>query len=313
MAKRDPYTVLGVSRSATDDQIKKAYRRLARQHHPDLNNSSKISEARFKEVQGAYDILSDPEKRRKYDMFGHEGVRGDFGGFGSSEGRNPFGSFRYGNSGFTFNFGNFSGARGPGIFDDIFSDLFGQGAVRSSKRHTSARGQDVEYNLSVDFDQAYHGASVVVRVLDKTIDVHIPAGVDNGSRIRVVGQGAPGMRGGPPGDLYLNIRVNPHQYFVRDGKDIHLTIPITFGEAVLGSRVEIPSPAGRLALKISPGTQSGTRFRFTGKGFPDLKGVAWGDFYVTVHIVVPETLDPFSRELVEEFERRNPFTPRHGW
>jgi DnaJ-class molecular chaperone len=136
--------------------------------------------------------------------------------------------------------------------------------------------------------------------------------VDNGSRVRVQRQGAPGLRGGAPGDLYLNIKVKPHEYFRREGSDIHLTVPITFGEAVLGGTVEIPGPDGRLALRIPPGTQSGTRFRFKGKGFPSLRDSSRGDFYVTVHIAVPEHIDSVSQELVVELERRNPFNPRRG-
>lgn len=306
MAKTDPYTLLGVNKTAGTEEIKRAFRKLARQYHPDVNKS-KGAEARFKEVSEAYEILSDPEKRRSYDLFGYDGVHGGEG-FGSSSARDPFGGTRFGNSGFSFNFGNFAGGQGPGIFDDVFSDLFSAGKARRRQ----ARGQDLEYELSLDFFQAYHGLSAVVSVLDRRIDVHVPAGVDSGSRVRVAGHGTPGLRGGPPGDLYLNIKVRPHEYFRRDKNDIYLTVPITFGEAVLGGVVEVPGPDGRLALKIPSGTQSGTNFRFRGKGFPDLKDKRRGDFYVTVHVVVPEHVDPVSRELVAEFERRNPFNPRQG-
>lgn len=312
MSKRDPYTVLGLSRSASHEEIKKAYRRLARQYHPDVNKNSKVSEAKFKEISEAYDILGDPEKRRRYDTFGHEGIHGDFSGFGASAGGRPFSGVRFGNSEFGFNFGNFSGTSGAGVFDDIFSEFFGTGGARTARRPTGTPGQDVEHSLSIDFTQAYHGTSAVVSMLGRTIDVHIPAGVDTGSRIRVPGQGAPGIRGGRAGDLYLNINVSPHEYFRRDGKDIHLTVPITFGEAVLGARIELPGPESRLALRIPPSTQSGTSFRFKEKGFPGLKDKTRGDFYVTVQITVPEKLDPVSRGLVEEFERRNPFSPRAG-
>ena len=313
MAKRDPYSVLGVSRSASEGEIKKAYRRLARQYHPDMNRNSKTAEVRFKEISEAYEILNDPEKRQRFDMFGHEGVHSDFGGFGSSTGRNPFEGMRFGNSGFGFNFGNFSGNTKHGFFEDVFSEFTRAGPGRGGRRRpVSEPGRDLEYNLTIDFHQAYEGLSAEVRVLDKRIDVRIPAGVDTGSRIRVSGQGGPGLRGGRPGDLYINVRVAPHEYFRRESNDIHLTVPITFGEAVLGARVELPGPDGRLALRIPPGTQSGTNFRFREKGFPDLKRKSRGDFYVTVHITVPEHIDAASRDLVAEFERRNPHNPREG-
>ncbi len=310
MAKRDPYSVLGVSRSASDDEIKRSYRKLARQYHPDMNHNSKASEIRFKEISEAYEILNNAEKRRRYDLYGHEGVDANFHGFGSSGSRNPFEGMRYGNNSYTFNFGNYSGGTGNSFFDDLFSEFVRPGPGRGGRRPQPQTGQDIEYNLTVDFEQAYHGMSAELRILDKRIDVRIPAGVDTGSRVRVPGQGAPGLHGGKAGDLYLNVRVTPHAYFRREGKDIHLTLPITFGEAVLGARVELPGPDGRLALKIPPGTHSGTSFRFKGKGFPDLRRNLRGDFLVTVHIAVPDTIDATSRELVSEFERRNPFNPR---
>jgi DnaJ-class molecular chaperone len=311
MAKPDPYTVLGVSRGAGEEDIKRAFRKLARQYHPDVNKS-RGAETRFKEISEAYEILGDPEKRRRYDMFGHEGVHSDFSGFGSSSARDPFEGMRFGNSGFSFNYGNFTGASGSGVFDDLFSEFLGGRSGRTRRRPTQMRGQDVEYDLTIDFEQAYWGVTAEVRVLDKRIEVHVPPGVDTGSRVRVSGQGAPGLHGGPPGDLYLNVRVTPHEYFRREGADIHLTVPVTFGEAVLGGTVEVPGPDGRLALRIPPGTSSGTSFRFRGKGFPHLKDKTRGNFYVTVHVAVPENIDSESRRLVTEFERRNPFNPRKG-
>ncbi|MDQ7782448.1 MAG: DnaJ domain-containing protein [Desulfomonilaceae bacterium] len=195
MAKRDPYGVLGVSRSASDAEIKKSYRKLARQYHPDMNPNSKDSEARFKEISEAYEILHDPEKRRRFDLYGHEGVDANFQGFGSSGGRNPFEGFRYGNNSYTFNFGNYSGGSGHSFFDDVFSEFVRSGPGRGGRRQPQA-GRDVEYNLTVDFEQAYHGMSAELRILDRRIEVRIPAGVDTGSRVRVPGQGSPGLHGG---------------------------------------------------------------------------------------------------------------------
>ncbi|HMK35396.1 MAG TPA: J domain-containing protein [Desulfomonilaceae bacterium] len=302
MAKRDPYNVLGVNKSASEDEIKAAYRRLARVHHPDMNNNSKSSEARFKEISEAYEILSDTEKRRNYDRFGHD--NGERYGFRTS---NPFASgFGQGQQ-FNVKFGG--GGPGHGMFDDVFSQFFGSGGGR---HRYAAKGDDLEYDLTISFEQAYHGISATVRVLERKISVHIPAGVDTGSVIRVPGQGTPGRRGGSPGDLFLNITVAPHKIFRREGNDIRLTLPISIAEAILGAKVETPGPNGRLVLKIPPGTQSGTSFRFRGKGFPSLKNGRNGDFYVEAQIVIPERVKPASKDLVEEFERLNPTNPREG-
>jgi DnaJ-class molecular chaperone len=309
MGRIDPYRVLGVTRAASEEEIKKAYRRLARQHHPDMNNSSKASEVRFKELSEAYEILSDADKRSRFDRFGYEAVSSGFSGFGSDGTRNPFGEGAFGHRGYGFNFGRSSG---PGIFEDVFSEFFRFQSGRPYGAHGPSQGRDVEYDLTVDFSQAYHGVHAFVTVRDRKIDVHVPPGVDTGSRMRVPGQGAPGLRGGPSGDLYLDITVTPHEFFRRDGINIYLSVPITIGEAILGARVEIPGPDGRLALKIPPGTQPGTSFRFKGKGFPSLKGKVRGDFLVTANILIPGNIDSVSRDLVTEFERRNPVNPREG-
>jgi DnaJ-class molecular chaperone len=312
MAKRDPYNVLGVSRSASDEEIKKAYRKLARRHHPDLNNNSKASETRFKELAEAYEVLADSEKRRRYDMFGYEGLDVTGQGYGSSAGSGPFRAAGFGRAGFGYGFDGFTGSSKRGIFDDIFSEFFRADADARHRRRRPSRGDDLEYELTIDFFQAYHGASATVRILERRINVHIPAGVDTGSRIRVPGQGAPGRHGGGPGDLFLDIIVTPHRFFRREGDHIFFAIPVTIGEAVLGTKVEIPGPDGRLILRIPPGTQSGTNFRFKGKGFPSLRGDGKGDLYVTTHVVVPHNVDSISRELLTEFERRNPINPRQG-
>jgi len=312
MAKRDPYRVLGVARSATDDEIKKAYRKLARKYHPDLNSSSKASEDRFKEISDAYDILSDKVKRQRYDRFGHDGVNPNFSDFPGA-GQGGVGGPGFSQSGFRFNFGGFSSPSGGGIFEDILSDYLRAAGGKATRERRVSRGNDLEHSLTIDFDQAYHGVEAVVRILHRKINVHIPPGVDTGSKIRLAGQGAPGLRGGPSGDLFLNITVLDHPVFRRAGKDLHMVLPISIGEAILGLKVEIPGPSGRLALKIPECTKSGTVFRFKGKGFPSLKDEGGrGDFYVTVHIYVPENLDSVSRDLLAEFDRRNPVNPREG-
>lgn len=308
MKKSDPYKVLGVHRGATDDEIKKAYRRLARQHHPDLNNNSGASEQRFKEVSEAYEVLSDSEKRRRYDRFGHGDPSWD-----------PFGGSSYtswgGYTGSSFQSGRgyqFGRGAGGGVFEDFFSEFVRSQPYGGRRSYRSARGRDYEYSLTVDFDQAYLGVHAFVRIRDRKIDVFIPAGVETGSRVRVPGQGEMGGRGVAAGDLYLEITVRPHDFFRRDGKNIYFTVGVTVAEAILGARVEIPGPDGRLALKLPPGTQSGTVFRFKEKGFPSLSDPIRGDFLVTSNIVVPEAVDDVSRSILEEFERRNPIRPRRG-
>jgi curved DNA-binding protein len=303
MMKQDPYKVLGVDRSATDDDIKKAFRRLAKQHHPDRNNNSKYAESRFKEISEAYEILIDREKRRSFDTYGH-----DFNSYGFSR-ENPF--HPQGPSGYNFNFRNY-GNTGFGMFDDVFSDFFRTEGRRNSRRSVPRKGDNLEYDLSIEFEQAYFGVSADVRVLERRITVRIPPGVDTGSVVRVPGQGAPGSRGGEAGDLFINIAVAQHRLFRRDGVDIHLEVPISIKEAILGARVEVPSPEGRLLLKVPAGTQSGAKFRFRGKGFPSLKEDRRGDFFVTTRIVIPDTVDTLSKDLISEFDRLNPVRLREG-
>lgn len=316
MRKADPYNVLGIDRSASERDVKKAYRRLARRHHPDLNKSSKEAETKFKEIQEAYEILSDSEKRRNYDAYGHAGVNGNFNNF-SSPGGSFFGT-RFGRSG--VNFGSFYGnpQSGPfehgfsssSTFEDMISELFRGTSGRRARKPGPEPGNDLQYNLTVEFEKAYSGSWISISVMNRNIDVHIPPGVDTGSKIRLSGQGARGIRGGPSGNLILNITVKPHAFLRREGLHIHVTVPISIGEAMLGAEVEIPGPDGNLFLKIPSGTQSGTVFRFKGKGFSSLKNGERGNLYATVHIQVPDKLDTTSRELVNELERRNPIAPR---
>jgi curved DNA-binding protein len=318
MRKSDPYDVLGINRSASEKEIKKAYRRLARRYHPDLNRSSKESEIKFKEIQEAYEILSDTQSRRNYDAYGHAGIAGNFNNFGSSGSGGPFFGAKFGRSG--ANSGSFYGTPRGGpfeqgfssssTFEDVISELFRGSSGRRGRKHEPESGSDVEHRIIIEFEQAYEGAWVSVSVLNRTIDVHIPPGVDTGSKIRVTGQGAPGSRGSPSGNLILNITVKPHLFFRREGLHIHMPVPVSISEAILGAEVEIPGPAGTLFLKIPPGTQSGTVFRFRGKGFSSVKNSEKGNLYATAHIQVPDKLDMTSRELLNELERRNPINPR---
>jgi DnaJ-class molecular chaperone len=313
MSKRDPYKVLGVRRTALADDIKKAYRALALKHHPDRNHDSKASETKFKEIQHAYEILSDPEKRRLFNLHGHAGLDPNYQPQDQRRtNTNPFENFGGGRA---YNFRADTGSTGGSgfnVFDDVFSDLFGNDSARSHTKRKPEKGEHIHYDLTINFDDAYNGVSVDVKALSNRISVQIPAGVDTGAVVRAPGQGAPGRRGGKPGDLLLNITVRPHHVFRREGCNVYLTLPVMMSEALLGARVEIPAPDGRVVLKIPPGTQSGTNFRFKGKGFPEVKKSSRGDFFVVTHIMIPELVTPESLELIHEFERLNPMSLRTG-
>lgn len=310
MPKPDPYRVLGIGRSASEAEVKKAYRKLARRHHPDVNRNSKSSEDRFKEIQEAYEILSDKKRRANYDKYGYDTAQPGFEDYAGAGER--FGAQGAGPGGYNFNFRGFSGRPDRGVFEDLFADFFQNRSHHGGGNARAQRGSDLEHPVTIDFRSAYEGVALAVRVLDKKITVHVPAGVDTGSRIRVAGQGVPGLRGGSAGDLFLIVMVAPHPLLRREEQNLYLTVPITIGEAVKGARIEIPGPKGRLALKIPAGTQSGTVFRFRGLGFPSLKDDARGDFFVTVHITVPAKLDTISQELLADFDRRNPLNPREA-
>ena len=310
MPNPDPYRVLGIGRSASEADIKKAYRKLARRHHPDVNRNSKASEDRFKEIQEAYELLSDKQRHEYYDTYGHDAIHNDFQSYG--RGAEHFGSRGTGPGGFRFKYGGFPGGGNKGVFEDLFADLFQSRGQQGGANQGMRMGSDLEHGVTIGFLEAYEGVALAVRVLDRKITVHVPAGVDTGSKIRVSGQGAPGIRGGAAGDLFLTITVKPHPLLRREEQDLYVTVPVTIGEAVRGARIEIPGPKGRLALKIPAGTQSGTVFRFRGLGFPALKGEKKGDFFATVQIVVPEAIDGESRALLDEFEKRNPLNPREA-
>ena len=220
-------------------------------------------------------------------------------------------SVTQGPSGHNFNFGNY-GNSGFGMFEDVFSEFFRTEGRRNGRRSVPRKGDNLEYDLAIEFEQAYFGVSADVRVLDRRITVRIPPGVDTGSVVRVPGQGAPGSRGGESGDLFINIAVAQHRLFRRDGVDIHLEVPISIKEAILGARVEAPGPEGRLALKVPAGTQSGTSFRFRGKGFPSLKNEQRGDFFITTRIVIPDKVNASSEDLISEFDKLNPVRLREG-
>jgi len=366
MAK-DYYQTLGVPRSAAAADIKKAYRKLARKYHPDLNPGDKTAEARFKEIQEAYTVLSDPKKKAQYDQFGESG--------GVPPGAGPGGPGGPGFEGFDFS------DYGSSTFRDFFENLFGGGGGRSGREPVEGpeRGEDLQYSMQIGFEDAIHGVQAKIRVnrlvacqtcagtgraagsrkkacaacggtgrgsvqrgfmrfsspcptcggtgqapgeacrscggqgtaqISDLITVRIPAGVDNGSKVRVPGRGNAGRNGGPPGDLYIVIEVAPHAFFRREGAAISVRVPITVPEATLGAKVEVPTLWGKTTIRIPPGTKSGQKFRIREQGAPLARGKGRGDEYAEVYIVPPPFEDQRVRDMMKELERISGPNPR---
>ncbi len=308
MASKDYYTILGVSRDASDKDIKQAYRRLARKYHPDVNPGDTAAEQKFKEVSEAYNVLGATDSRKKYDQFGHQAFSGGFDPFTTG----GHGSYNFSSGNLRDLFGNAGGTGGGGL-GSIFEDLFGAGQSRQSRDESS--NLDVEKNVDIRFEDAVRGTTIQLRVprsngtMDR-IQVRIPPGVDTGSRIRVSGKGKAGRHGRPDGDLYIIAQVQPHAYFTRDGNDIICDAPVTLGEIMLGAKIDVPTIDGKISMTIPPGTQNGRKFRLRGKGVPYLKGEGQGDQYVQLRVVLPDQLDERSQALMEEFDQRNPLQPR---
>jgi curved DNA-binding protein len=294
---RDPYEVLGVKREASEADIKKAYRKLAREHHPDRNPGDKQAESRFKEVQDAYDVLSDQEKRAQYDRFGFAGPQAGSPGGGQT--------FHWGGGGAPGGFENMDPAQAEEIFSQIFGGMGGMGGFnrrpRPGARTRQAAPAPVTADVTIPFVAAALGGSVSLQVGDREIDVKIPPGLEEGQVVRLKGQGPQGA------DLHLRTHIEPHAYFRREGKDLVLEVPLSLSEAVLGTKIEVPTLDGtRLTVKVPPATSSGARLRLRGRG------IQGGDQYIEIKIVVPAPKDERSRELIEEFARLNPQTPRAG-
>ncbi|MCU0868078.1 MAG: molecular chaperone DnaJ [Burkholderiales bacterium] len=355
MAKRDYYDVLGVNRDASDDDLKKAYRKLAMKYHPDRNPDSKDAEEKFKEAKEAHEILSDPQKRAAYDQFGHAAFEAGMGAAGAGGGPQGFGGF-------------------SDAFGDIFGEIFGNARGGGGGRSGVYRGSDLRYNLEVTLEEAARGTETRIRIpthdecdtchgsgakpgtqaktcptcngagqvrmqqgffsvqqtcprchgsgkiipdpcgtcggsgrvkKQKTLSVKIPAGVDTGDRIRLSGEGEPGMNGGPTGDLYVVVNIKDHPVFQRDGNDLHCEMPISFTTAALGGEIEIPTLDGAAKIRIPSETQSGKVFRLRGKGIKGVRSSAYGDLHCHVVVETPVNLTARQKELLRELEDIN--------
>lgn len=314
MEYRDYYQVLGVPRDADEKAIKRAYRRLARQYHPDHNPGDASAETRFKEVTEAYEVLGDPDKRAKYDRFGQAWQRhqqGSGGGFDwgawAPRGGAPGAGRTYTVDDLEGLFGGRGGGGGGGGFSDFFDALFGGGRRQApGQQRVAARGQDIEQPVTVSLYEAFAGTTRRLVKDDRRLDVRVPPGVRTGSRIRVRGEGMPGA-GGPPGDILLVVEVEPDPRFERDGDDLHTTIAVPLTTAVLGGEARVPTLAGDITLTIPPGTQNGRRFRLRGKGMPRLKDPAQhGDLFAQVDVRLPADLGPEEIALFEQLRALRP-------
>jgi curved DNA-binding protein len=312
--RKDPYSVLGVPRDAKDDAIRKAYRKLARELHPDVNPGDPVAEERFKEVSGAYAVLSDPDKRSAYDEFGEIALDPNFDAERAREASQAFGGGQ--------GFGGFGGGPGMGGFgglDDLFSNLFSRGGGGFEGVHLRRAGQDVVAELELDFLEAALGGERRLTISrpsadggsrQQTVTVRIPPGVADGGRIRLRGKGGEGIGGGPPGDLFARIHVRPHPFFRREGRDLFLDVPVSVREAILGAKVAIPTLRGRVTVSIPPGTDSGSKLRLRGKGVPHPSGKGAGDLFVVIQIKVPRDLDAAAKARIEELTELDVPDPR---
>jgi molecular chaperone DnaJ len=359
MAKRDYYETLGVTRSATETDLKSAFRRLAKEHHPDKNPDDKAAEQKFKEINEAYEVLKDPQKRAAYDQFGHAAFEG---------GRGPGGPGGFGP--------DFASSMSD-IFDDLFGEFMGgrRGGQQRGRGNGRERGADLRYNMEISLVEAYTGKQAQIRVptsvgceacngtgakpgtkpsscptcsgygkvrasqgfftiertcpachgrgeviedpctkcegsgrvtKERTLQVSIPAGVEDGTRIRLAGEGEAGLRGGPTGDLYIFLSIKPHEFFQRDGADVFCRVPIAMTTAALGGNIEVPTLDGsRVKMPVPPGTETGKQFRLKGKGMPVLRSRVQGDMYIQVEVETPKHLTRRQRELLEEFEKES--------
>jgi curved DNA-binding protein len=321
---KDYYQVLGIAKSASEKEIKQAFRKLARKHHPDVNPGDRGAESKFKEINEAHEVLSDPEKRRKYDQLGANwkqyeqyargpSPQGGFGGF-----RVDFEGPGGGGSGFSDFFKTFFGG---GIdLEDLFGQS-GRGGFRGGRRERSARGfgappeggRDVSAVVEVSLEEAHQGTTRRLSLEGspgaESFEVRIPAGVKEGSKVRVSGKGEKAL-GGNAGDLYLEVKIKPHPLYRREGDDLYVDVPVTFAEAALGAEIEVPTLSGRARIRVPAGSQTGRLMRLKGKGMPRLKAEEPGDLFAKLVVVVPKELQPRELELVKELQTLRSDNPR---
>jgi len=302
---KDYYEILGVPRDASEDDIKKAYRKLARKYHPDVSKET-AAEARFKEIGEAYATLKDPEKRAAYDQLGRHGSGEEFR-------PPPEWSTRFGDAGSPFDEMDLA---------DLFAGLSGRSRGRTRGQNVPLRGQDYEVNVAITLEDAYRGTEVTLdltttevdehgalRRVPRTVKARIPPGPTDGQVLRLPGQGGRGAHGGPNGDVYLNITLQPHRLYRVNGRDLTLELPLAPWEAALGATVRVPTLAGAVDLKVRPGTEAGARLRLGGRGLPAPQGAS-GDLYAVVAIVMPKTVTEAERKLYEELAKVSGFNPR---
>jgi curved DNA-binding protein len=311
--RRDYYTVLGVPRSATEKDIKSAYRKLARKHHPDVNPGDKKSESLFKEIGEAYSVLSDADKRKKYDRWGHDWEKieqaqaagGNYRGRTTTSRTSTAGN---GAGGVTFDSDDLGG---------LFDQLFGRAASGGRTRVRSAprKGADMEQQVEITLEEAFNGTQRTFSILDtrsgesRTVEVKIPAGATEGLRVRVAGKGDAGLAGAPAGDLYLIVKIKPHALFERDGDDLQTKVPTPLYTAILGGEVMVPTPKGsQLALKIPAETSNAQRIRLAGQGMPRLNGTGRGDLYAEIAVELPKNLSTREKDLFAELARQRAAT-----
>ena len=324
MADRDYYEVLGVARDASADQIKKAYRGLARKHHPDANPDDKAAEKKFKEVQNAYDILSDPEKKARFDQFGMAAFEG-FGPAGPRSGASEWAARQAGGGGVEdVDLGAFFGPRagggqgfgggaqdlgGGGIFDEIITRM--RGGDRNARHRKPPEA--AEASLTIPFLTAVRGGETTIELerepgRREAKVVKIPPGLESGAKIRLKGQGDPSGQL----DLIITVSVEPHPYFIREGRNLSVEVPVSVPEAILGAKIEVPTLDGLKTMTIPAGTSSGQKLRLRGQGVPASKNHPSGDLYIVPKVVVPKTVEEESRRLIEQFADLNPYQPRDG-
>ena len=286
----DYYKVLGIAKTATTDEIKAAYRKLARKHHPDLNPDDKEAHKRFQQINEANEVLSDPEKRKKYDQYGKDWKHAE-----------EFEKHKQSQKNYTGGGQTFQGGFGEEDFSDFFSSMFGGEGPRG--RSARFRGQDYNAELQLDLLAAYQTHKQTITVNNKNVRITIPAGIENGQQIRLKGYGAPGVNGGPAGDLYITFSITNHSRFKRMGSDLYTTVDIDLYTAVLGGEVTLETLSGKVKLKVQPETQNGTKIRLKGKGFPVYKSEEFGDLFITYNVKIPTNLTEKQKALFKELAK----------